>query len=485
MAIDYVAYTHAGARVAGAMDVDSEEEAEERLWASGLIVIELRRRRESRRQSFMARILLRIFGARVSDVIVATRQMETLLRAGVALPQALRQVRDDTRNLALREAFRTMVEDVEGGDRFSRAVAQHPNVFPTYFIRMLPMAEATGELTTVLGGVLRTMERQAQVASQARRALFTPAISMVVGLVAAFLQFTFVLPQLVELLSEFGAELPTVTRVLITIANFSRSYGVYVIVTVILLFLLFFLYGTRTMQGRRAWHRILLGLPVVGPVVTSSTMFDICSTFVLLLRAGVASVNSLRTVITLVGNLTIRDALVLVEAEVTQGGRMGQAARRQSALPHLFSETLVNGEQAGALVQNLDALADFYEGETERRVQQGTGLIEPMAFLIVGVSSGSSPWRSSPVSTQSFPRSAPLFDAGNHPQTPLPQEVHGRCRSLPADSGGEPVAGKAEGEPYTAERPQPCLCYQGPAGGSRIVAAVPGPELLYPDQPRR
>lgn len=383
MPIDYVAYNDAGSRVTGVVDVETEEEAERRLWGSGLLVVRLRAQRTVQ-VGLPTRLALRVFGAGIQDVITFTRQLETLLRAGISLHPALRQLRMEARGIALREAIRQMAIDIEAGDRFSRAVGRHPKIFPAYFLRMVPLAEATGELPRLLKDLVRTMERQAVVAARARQAILTPALSLLVGFGALFVLFTLVLPRLVELLSEFDAELPATTRALVAIANFSQTNGMRTAIGLVVAGVGLFAFLRLTRAGQRFWHRTMLRLPVVGGVVMSSTLFDVSAMYALLLETGVAPVVALRTVTVSIGNSVLRDAFQRVEAEVTAGGRLGAALRKQAAIPSLFTETVSNGEQAGALTQNLSAMADYYQEETNRRVQAGTTLIEPVAFLIVG-----------------------------------------------------------------------------------------------------
>jgi type IV pilus assembly protein PilC len=129
---------------------------------------------------------------------------------------------------------------------------------------------------------------------------------------------------------------------------------------------------------------VLLRTPVIGGIVRSGSMFDVCSMFALLLDAGIAPVVALRAVTGTIGNIRIREAFVRVGIEITEGQRLGQTLLKYPVIPVLFSETVANGEQAGALSRNLHALADFYEQETERKVEAGTTLIEPLAFLVVG-----------------------------------------------------------------------------------------------------
>lgn len=384
MPIDYVAYNEAGIRVTGVLDVESEEEAERRLWADGLMVVDLDTQEVRTTPTLWFRIYLRIFAATPRDIITFVRQLETLLRAGVALHAALMQLHNQARNPALREALRHVVNDIEGGDRFSRAIARQSQVFPPHLLRMIPVAEASGELPRVLTEVVRTMERQAQVAAQARTAILTPLLSLIVGFGAAFVLFTFVLPRLVELLSEFGGELPRATRILITIADFSSAWGLLTIGGMVATAILLTVFFKQTTPGRSAWHGFLLRAPIIGPVVQSSTMFGVCSMWALLLQTGVAPVGALRTVVAMINNVRMRAAFAAVEAEITAGSRLGVALGRQSHVPRLLAETVAGGEQAGALRQNLEALADYYVEETDRRVQSSTGLIEPMAFLIVG-----------------------------------------------------------------------------------------------------
>lgn len=384
MAVDYVAYNKAGARVVGVANVDTVEEAEKQLWSSGLLLVEVNLREEKDEGSLAARLLPSLFSARLRDVVTATRQLETLLRAGVALPTALRQLREQTRNPGFRDVLRAVSKDIESGERFSRACAKHPDVFPSYYLRLLPMAEETGDLPTILNGLLTTMQRQLSVGSQAKKAVVTPAISLVVASFAGVVLFTFVLPRLVDLLGEFGGQLPLATRMLMNTAAFGQAYGIYVLLSLMLGVGSLSLFLTRSDLGMTIKDQSLMKIPVISGVVVSSAMFDVCSTMTLLLRAGVNPVAALRAITSMTGNRVLRTALATVESQVTQGARLGDAAKRQPDLPNLFSDTLANGDQSGALRQNLEALADYYQGETERAVAQSTTMLEPMLILLVG-----------------------------------------------------------------------------------------------------
>ncbi|MBF8267189.1 MAG: type secretion system protein [Dehalococcoidia bacterium] len=383
MAIDYIAYNSAGDRVAGVVEVDSVEEAEQRLWSSGLLVVQLRRRVEREGSSLLVRLFPTFFGVTFKDVVTATRQMETLLRAGVSLPIALRQLRDQTRSPGFKATLGDILAHVEAGERFSTACARHPRVFPPFYLRLLPLAEETGDLPTILNGILHTMERQQSVGSKVKGALVTPAISMVVAFIAGAILITFVLPRLVAMLGEFGGRLPASTRLLLSISDFGQTYGVYTFAALAVALLLANMYFTRTLQGIRVKDRFMLKAPVLSSIVQASAMFGVCSSLSLLLRAGVPPVAALRSVTTMVGNRIIQEALTRVEAQVTQGMRLGEACQRERDLPLLFANAIANGEQAGSLRQNLEALADYYQTETERVVSMGTTLIQPVLILLI------------------------------------------------------------------------------------------------------
>lgn len=384
MPVEYVAFNSAGERVTGTLDLTSEEEAERALWAEGLTVVDLKRRSVRRSEGPITLFLRAVSGARRKDTIAFTRQMETLLRAGVALPLALRQLRQDGRGISMSYALGRILEQVEGGGRFSAAVAEHPKVFPPYYIRMMPLAEETGDLPRILRDLTSTMERQERVGSQARNAILAPAFSLVVGFAAAFVLFSFVLPRLVALLEEFGTELPLATRLLVDLAAFARDWGLTTVLVIVAMVVLLTLYMVRTKRGRRTWDQLLLHSPVAGPIIRSTSMFDVSSMMSLLISSGISPVVALRTSVQTAANIHIKEALERVDEAVTQGGRLGSALLEEPVIPRLFSETVHNGESAGALVHNLEALSEYYQEETERRVQVGTTLIEPVAFLVVG-----------------------------------------------------------------------------------------------------
>lgn len=380
MAFRYVAYSWLGQKLEGVLQVDREEDARQALEREELIPYRLAlvRRRRS-----IAQLTAFLFRPSPKEFIEFTRSMAALLKSGIPLRDALRNLQRQTSSLGLKEVLRRVIEDIEGGDPFSEACSRHPSVFSDFYLRMLRVGEATGGVVLTLVRMLDTLEKGKAVRDKVKAALVYPAISFAVAIVVGFILVTFTLPALTKLLKEYGGELPFATKLLISISDFLRSYRLHIAVaalggTVALLSYL------RTRLGARLRDRVLLRVPVVGGVVLRSNLFNLAATFSTLLEAGVPPMEALQLSKESLDNVVLRDRLEKVIAEASAGTSLGPAFQLHWPSPPLLSQGIITGELSGNLPEALHALADFFEQETSRAVSGATELIQPVVILAVG-----------------------------------------------------------------------------------------------------
>ncbi len=381
MAIKYVAYNQAGDRVSGLLGVESPQRAREILWEKGLIVCSLKRRRQLPSR---AKLLPTLFGVKPLDVIVFTRELASLLESGISLVPSLRILYEQTGKQSFKDSIRSVIHDLESGDSFSRACERQSAVFPSFLIRLLQVAEETGELRKILLEIVTYMEKQRATAARVKKALTYPAIVLVVGFAATFILVTFALPAMTGLFLEFGAELPLATRMLIALSDHAQVYGMYVLGGIIATGLLAWWY-IRTPTGRRKWDRLILKTPVIGKIIQRSELSRLCSTMTTLLSAGIPMTETIRLAQDTIGNRVIQEGLGDVYRETLTGAGFEAAIRRQRVFPPLFSQTVGIGEETGALRNNLAGLATFYEQETDRAVARATDMIEPTIIILIGI----------------------------------------------------------------------------------------------------
>lgn len=381
MAIEYIAYNEKGERVSGILPVESLQSAQDALWASNLVVLRLKKRRGA---LSLSKLLPTFFGVKPKDIVTFTRELASLLEAGIALAPALRILYEKADKAALRDVVRSLLQDVEAGLSFSEACTKQPTTFPSYYIRLIQVAEQTGELRKILLEILVYMERQAAIVAKIKKALVYPTFVLAVGIVAAFILITVALPALGGLLKEYSAELPLATRLLVAVGDIVRDYGKYALIAVVVLAGLGWRYF-RTPRGRNHRDAIILKTPVVGRVVYHSQMARLCSSLATMLSGGVPTAEAIHLSIVVTDNSVLRNALTQVYREVLSGGRLEAAILKQGVFQRLFSQSVGIGEETGNLKVNLRGLAAFYEQETDRIAARVTGMIEPVIILFVGL----------------------------------------------------------------------------------------------------
>ena len=380
MALRYVAYNWVGRRVKGVLDTNSEQDAYDRLEEEGLIPYQLKPVRPRRS---LVQILPFLFRPARRELIEFTREMSSLISSGIPLHQALAAVREGPRSPGFKEALRRVIEQVEAGNRFSEACASVPALFPDFYVRVLRIAETTGALGISLNSLAEILERSRKVRNQVRSALTYPAITLAMAIVAGFVLITVALPSLLGFLEEFGDEdMPATTRALITARQYLLDYGTGSLIGVAGFVTAVFVFS-RTPRGHQITDRLLLKLPVIGHTLVLSNTFAVTSTIATLLDSGVPPVDAIRLSRESVTNTVILRALTQIGDDVAEGDRLAVAFERQSVFPALLAQAVRTGEAGGTLRQNLMAISEFYENETERAVNAATELVQPITILIV------------------------------------------------------------------------------------------------------
>ena len=315
MAIKYEAYTRSGEKVEGVLDTDSEEAAYGMLENEELIPYRLR---TVRRIPSLVRIAPSLFKPKPKDVIDFSKQLSSLLVSGIPLRRALMVLRDQTKNLGLKDALKQILEEIEGGARFSDAFSRHTVVFPEFYLRLLKVGEGTGGIPLTLDQLTDNLTRRKAVTDKVRSALVYPAISLVVAIIAGFVLVTYTLPSLTSLLTEYGGELPRSTQILIAVSNFLQSYGLFIIAPVVAIV---FIIGItmRTEPVQRLRDRVLLKMPVVGQVLLYSNMFYLTTTLSTLLKAGLPPIEALKLTEDGLGNSKLRESLAEVTRQASEG----------------------------------------------------------------------------------------------------------------------------------------------------------------------
>ena len=379
MRYKYLASTPQGEVRGGELEAETEKEAEEALWQAGLTILRLKKEREGLRLEALSPTL---FGVRRGEIIHFTRGLANLLGAGISLVPALKMLQAQTSG-PFRRVLSRVIEDISRGDSFSQALARHPQVFSTLYLRLIHVGEEIGSLPLVLRQLEVHLERERETAIRVRGALGYPAFIAVLAVGVVVILVTFVLPSMRALLREWGGSLPLSTRVLVAIAGFLRERGGLVMVALAL----GVVGGTwyiRSPRGSARWDRFLLRVPQVRRAIVFSQIARFCRTLSLLLKAGVTLTEALNLLVQTTENTPFREVLTGVRADVVQGKLLSEALASRSLFPPLVGQLVTIGEHTGQLEANLDTVVSIYDEEAGRATARLVGMLEPALIILVG-----------------------------------------------------------------------------------------------------
>lgn len=318
-----------------------------------------------------------------SQLVLSTRQLATLVKAGMPLLRSLRTVSDQLEPGPLRQALTSIASDVEGGVKFSEALSRHPRWFPPFYVNMVRAGEVGGLLDEILKRLAELLEKQARLRDRVRSALMYPAFVMVAAVSILIVLMAFVVPTFLAMFTELGSALPLMTRVLIVVCTGVRKW--WWVVGLILIGAGFLLrFWSKTPGGRRSIDQLSLRFPVFGSLTERLLVSRFARTLGTLLTSGVPILSALETVRATVTNVVMDDAL----QEVEQSLKVGESLARPMELSGVFSPFVTRmvslGEETGQLDRMLMQIADSYEEEVEVQLAGLTQLLEPMLIVFVG-----------------------------------------------------------------------------------------------------
>ena len=316
------------------------------------------------------------------QLVSSTRQLATLVKAGMPLLRSLRTVSDQLEPGVLRQVFAQVAQDVEAGVRLSEALQHHPRHFPVFYVNMIKAGEVGGILDEILRRLAELMEKQQRIRERVRSALLYPAFVMIAAVSILAILMAFVVPTFLGMFSELGSALPLPTRILVAVCDAIRRWWWLVGLGLFGLVALFQAI-IKTPAGKRQVDRVLLRFPIIGSLIHRLLIARFSRTLGTLLSSGVPILQALETVRATISNAVLDDALQDVERSLKTGESLARPIELSGAFPPLVSRMIALGEETGQLDKMLVQLADSYEEEVEIQLGGLTQLLEPV--LIVGV----------------------------------------------------------------------------------------------------
>ena len=362
----------------GSIDAANESELEQRLSKIGLDLI----RAEVTAQRTSG------FGQRKiekTDLINFCFHMEQLTKAGVPMLEGLKDLRDSVENPAFREVIASIVDEIEGGKTLSEALVDYPTIFDTLFINMIRAGEASGELGKVLESLGATIKWQDELAKSTKKLLMSPLFIGIAVLGVTIFLMVYLVPKLVDFLTNMGQELPFYTRALIATSDFIVNYWYICLFTPIALFVVLKLAVTYNNKARYAFDEVKLKAWKIGPVLQKIILSRFANFFSMLYDAGIPIMRCLDIAEGIVDNEVVKAAIKQARGDINEGEPLSQAFQNTGLFPPLVVRMLRIGETTGALDKALLNISYFYDRDIKDSIDKVQAMIQPSMTVILGI----------------------------------------------------------------------------------------------------
>lgn len=381
---EYTALDRAGKNVVGIIDADSTVAARQKLRASGKYPVQIRETTAKAKSESAAGFSLPSLFNRITpdDIHALTRQLATLLNAGIPLVGALDALMEQTTSPPLKKIIAQIKESVNEGNSLTVSLTNHPKLFSNIYINMVRAGEASGSLDVVLERLAEFGEHQQALKGRFQAALVYPVFMAIIGTGVLFFLLSFVVPNLTRIFTEMKQVLPLPTTILIWFSDFMRSYW-WAILVVIVASIIGIKEFIKSPKGRHIWDTLKLHLPVIGQINRKIALSRFGRTLGSLLQSGVPLITSLQIVRNIVNNVLIGAVIDEAMEDIQAGKSLNLALSRSIWFPPVFRQMVSVGEQSGDLEGMLHKVADSYEREVETRITGMTALIEPIMILFM------------------------------------------------------------------------------------------------------
>ena len=389
---EYTGLTEAGKNVRGIRDAESSKVLRQILRKDGVYLTDARAAEAGavvgEQKTGLSRevdipAMLGFTGVSAQDLAIATRQLATLISAGIPLVDALTALVDQIEQPRLKRIMGVVKQKVNEGASLADALREHPKVFSELYVNMIRAGESSGALDVVLVRLADFTESQALLRNKIIGAMLYPAIMVVVGIAIVGILFVVVIPKVTKIFDDMNVTLPWTTRILIGVSSFARDYWYAVLFAIPAL-----VFGlrrfVRTARGRAWWDRTKLGAPVFGELIRMLSLSRFAKTLATLLASGVPLLTAMDIVKNIVSNTLLADVIDKARDAIREGESIAAPLRRSGQFPPLVYHMIAIGERSGQLEEMLQNVARSYEAQVEMRVGALTSLLEPVMIVAMG-----------------------------------------------------------------------------------------------------
>jgi type IV pilus assembly protein PilC len=322
---------------------------------------------------------------RPDDIAVFSRQLATMLAAGIPLVQAFEIVGAGHEKPAMQKLVLDIKADIEGGTSLHEALGKHPLYFDDLYVNLVEAGEQAGALETLLEKIATYKEKSEAIKKKVKKALFYPAAVLAVAVIVTLILLIFVIPQFESLFKGFGADLPAFTQMVINLSRFVQAQGIYIGIVVAGGVYAFMYFKKRSRKMREFLDRLSLKMPIIGPILVKAAIARYARTLSTMFSAGVPLVEALDSVAGATGNIVYENAVLKMKDEVSTGQRLQRAMENTGLFPNMVVQMIAVGEESGSLDAMSGKVASFYEEDVDNAVDSMSSLLEPMIMAILGV----------------------------------------------------------------------------------------------------
>lgn len=369
--------TNSGREIRSTMEAATEQAAVAALLNRNLLVVSIQEKVGKKGRTSGGRVGL-------ADLVIFTRQLATMIDAGLAIVQSLQALADQTPNKVMRDVIRDICTRVEGGDSLSQALQKHPKAFDRLYVCMVAAGEKGGLLAEILARLATYLENTARLRKKVKSAMMYPTIVTIVAIGITIFLLVKVIPVFADIYSGFGAQLPAPTQFLINLSAILQKYFILFLLALGALVYGWF-YFIKTPAGRWFWDSRRIRLPIFGSIAHKICLARFTRTLASLIRSGVPILEVLQIVSQTVGNVVMEKAIKDSSTDIERGEGIAAALGKHPIFPSMIVRMVTAGEQTGKIDTMLERISDFLDEEIETTLSGLTSLIEPILIVVLGV----------------------------------------------------------------------------------------------------
>jgi type IV pilus assembly protein PilC len=381
---NYKAHSEDGKNINGLVEAPTADAAAKLLRDKGFFVITLE---ESKEKVNLSQISVKFQRITFTDIVNFTRQLSTMIVAGLQLPQALGILRAQTTNPLLSQVIMDIEHQITSGGNLADALTRYPKYFSEIYVALVRAGESSGTLDQILSRLAETLETEQEFRAKVSGAMIYPAI-IVIGMFAVVaIMMTVVVPKLTEMYRDFGVTLPWTTQLMMNISDFSVRYFLIIIPAVFGLIILFQKWR-KSILGEFVVDSLVLKIPIFGELQKKMILVEFTRTLGMLIGSGIHILDGLKILRGALGNVIFRNAVYEIGIKVEKGFSLGDSFAQHEIFPPIVSQMMKVGEETGKLDDTLTKLSKYFQAESEHLVKGLTTAIEPIIMVILGVGVG-------------------------------------------------------------------------------------------------